>query len=961
MQTVKLILGACLLLGSQWAWGQFNVRKFTRNDYKAGLQNWAIRQDKSGILYIANNEGLLTFDGANWQLFPLPNGTIVRSIAFGADGRLYAGGQDELGYFEPDPLGRLTYYSLLKNIQPAFQQFADIWNIVAYGNDVFFQASTVIFRLHNGQIYSFPTSSKWEFMGSDGKRLIAQDQRKGISQFIQNDWQTLVPAGSLPTSLTITALAPFQQAALVTTANHGLFMLSGGNRLTPFTQYATSAPGTQHFTSALALKNGRILLGTYDNGILYLDSLGNVLDDYTAEDGLNSNNIKCLFGEEQDQIWVGLEDGLSALDLNSPVAWLNPASFNNASGYGMAHADGNLYFALANGFYEMPAAGLDNLKNAQLKLRKIAAGLTWNVSNLQGRLLIGRDNGLFELKGGQLSLVDQGTGYWLCRSVASAQDSNGLAAGNYRGMALFGVVNGRLAKTKDFAAINASARFLEYDAASQTIWMSHPYRGVYKIGQKDSSVHKYTDKQGLPSALNNHVFKVKNQIVVATERGLYAYNAQSDAFKLSTGYDKIFKGISVRYLKDDADGNLWFVSGKKLGVVDANTQSLYFFPELERKILSGFENIFPLDKHHVFVGGENGFFVIDYARYLQRKTIPQVFVRQVTMRETGDSILLGGYAGGSMSGGSAVSKLSHQFKELKIRFSSPFSAQGSHIEYCYRLKGIDDAWSEWSAETERDYTHLAPGKYVFEVKARNNLNEESPVATFAFEVLTPWYKTIWARLCYLLLIASVINYVMKLRERIIKKRHAQKLEEEKRKLEEKQKLIEYQHQLEIEKSERELMRLRNEKLESELAASAMNLVQKREFLQKIKEEINQLNKSGNKEDGAAELKKISKELIADDKMNAEWEQFSLHFDQVHNNFLVTLKNKYPQLNAHDLKLCAYLRMNLSSKEMARMMSISVRGVEINRYRLRKKLQLQPKENIFDFLMNIGAGSDTKTP
>lgn|GEM_PF-6193831 len=603
----------------------------------------------------------------------------------------------------------MTYHSLLNQIEPKYQQFADVWNIAVYGQDVFFQASSVIFRLHNGQMHSFATNSKWEFLGFDGKRLIAQDRRNGISQFTQNDWQTLVPAGSLPTGLTITALVPFQQSALFATANHGLFIPSQGNTLAPFAQHTTTARGIQHFTSALALKNGRVLLGTYDNGILYLDSLGNVLDYYTADDGLSSNNIKCLFGEEQEQIWVGLEDGISSLDLNSPITWLNPASFNNASGFAMAHDNSNLYFALANGLYQMPAAGLNNLKNTQAALRKIAGGLTWNVSILQGHILVGRDDGLFELKGGKLSMVDQGSGYWLCRSISSAKDTNGLAAGNYRGIALFGLANGRLAKTKDYAAINTSARFVEYDSALQSLWMSHPYRGVYKILQQDSSIRKYTNEQGLPSVLNNHVFKVKNQIIIATEKGLYTYNTKLDAFQLSDEYAKIFKGISVRYLKEDADGNLWFVSGKKLGVVDATTKSVYFFPELERKILSGFENIFPLDKHHIFVGGEKGFFVIDYAAYLLRKTIPQVYVRQVTMHISNDSVLLGGYAAGSVQGSKAVFKLPHRFKELRIGFSSPFSVQGSHTEYAYRLTGLEDAWNGWSTKTERDYTYLAPG------------------------------------------------------------------------------------------------------------------------------------------------------------------------------------------------------------------------------------------------------------
>jgi hypothetical protein len=176
--------------------------------------------------------------------------------------------------------------------------------------------------------------------------------------------------------------------------------------------------------------------------------------------------------------------------------------------------------------------------------------------------------------------------------------------------------------------------------------------------------------------------------------------------------------------------------------------------------------------------------------------------------------------------------------------------------------------------------------------------------------------------------------------------------EAKARYQEEQKLLAYRHQLEMEQTEKELIKLQNEKLESELTATAMNLVQKKEFLQKLREEINKIKNASQDSIDPADLKRIVKDLIADDKLDEEWEQFSVHFNTVHNNFLVTLKEKFPQLSAHDLKLCAYLRMNLSSKEMARLMSISIRGVEINRYRLRKKLLLQPKENLFDFFMSV---------
>jgi DNA-binding CsgD family transcriptional regulator len=184
-----------------------------------------------------------------------------------------------------------------------------------------------------------------------------------------------------------------------------------------------------------------------------------------------------------------------------------------------------------------------------------------------------------------------------------------------------------------------------------------------------------------------------------------------------------------------------------------------------------------------------------------------------------------------------------------------------------------------------------------------------------------------------------------------------------KKHEEEQKQMAYQHQIELEKSEKEIIRLQNEKLENEiahknaeLASSAMNLVQKKEFILKLKTELLQLQKSGKATEEMPELTKILKVLGEEERLNGEWEQFSHHFNHVHGDFLNVLKERYPLLKPHELKLCAYLRMNLSTKEIAQLMSISVRGVEISRYRLRKKLGLPTETNLVEFLFDVNSGS-----
>jgi len=169
----------------------------------------------------------------------------------------------------------------------------------------------------------------------------------------------------------------------------------------------------------------------------------------------------------------------------------------------------------------------------------------------------------------------------------------------------------------------------------------------------------------------------------------------------------------------------------------------------------------------------------------------------------------------------------------------------------------------------------------------------------------------------------------------------------------------YQHQLELEKSEKDFIRLQNEKLEgeiehknAELASATMNLVQKKEFILKLKSELLQLQKTAKVGDDNPDLKKLLKVLSEEEKLNEEWEHFSQHFNSVYGDFLTILKNKFPSLKPHELRLCAYLRMNLSSKEIAPLMSISILGVEISRYRLRKKLALSTEVNLTQYLLDL---------
>ncbi|MFZ4059418.1 MAG: hypothetical protein ACOYKE_14845, partial [Ferruginibacter sp.] len=175
-----------------------DVFNYARISYGAGLQNWEFKQDVNGIIYVANNEGMLSFDGMKWKLNPLPNKTIVRSIEIGIDQRIYVGGQDEIGYFAPALNGKLKYHSLKDSIPLQFKSFGDVWDIVTYQNDIYFRTTTKIFKYKPNAVTVFEAPSEWSYLGICNNLLYAHDYKAGLTLFNGKQWQPVSLQNPLP-------------------------------------------------------------------------------------------------------------------------------------------------------------------------------------------------------------------------------------------------------------------------------------------------------------------------------------------------------------------------------------------------------------------------------------------------------------------------------------------------------------------------------------------------------------------------------------------------------------------------------------------------------------------------------------------------------------------------------------------------------------------------------------------
>ena len=957
-----LLLFSPFLVSAQNQIGIPQIINYSNLTYKGGTQNWDTAQDRYGVMYFGNNEGLLSFNGRFWSIHPLPNKTVVRSVEIDEDGKIYVGGQDEIGYFFPDQTGRLVYHSLMNLLPKSERQFGDIWNISINNGHIFFRAVTKLLHLRDGLLKVIRADKEWLYLDMTGQDLYAQERNRGLMTYRNGIWSQVCNDPILRT-ITITSILEYaDDTLLVTTLKNGLFLLKDSRLVSKRSKLDHSLVNDRIYT-AIPVNNNWYALGTTSGGVLVIDKEGRLIQKYSFPEGLQKNNIRSLFIDRNKNLWLGLDDGIDFMAINSAIKSIYPDQNKQVTSYAIRLFDKRLFIGTSNGlFRSTPISPSNNdisLSPGRFEEVRNTRGQVWGLDEINNNLLLAHEDGTFVVGENSVQQIFSSPGTWLFNPLSEVFPSRHIIAGTYTGLQKIVFEQGKFIDQGKLKGVSDPLRFSIYDATGNAVWASHPYHGVYRIQltadqSRISRTTLFTEKDGLPSTLYNYVFKVRNRVVIATEKGIYEYSGRQNKFIASPQLHEPLKDLSVQYLKEDQSGNIWFISNKEVGIIDykrpeaGKPYSIFYFPELSSKVVGGFETIYPVDENNIFIGANKGVFHLNYKKYIQNINKLSALITQVKASGKTDSLIFGGYflkdkqLSFVQDPESFPALLNSDFNSIHMEYASTLYEQQNNIEYSYKLAGFDAEWSGWSEKSEKDYTNLPPGKYTFMVKARNNLGNASEPVSYTFKVLPSWYESKLSYLVYFLLLVGLVIFL----EKWQRKRHQREQEK-----------LKYLHQLELERNESEIVKLKNEKLEhdvnfknKELASTTMHLVQRGKVLAKIKEVILSLGKMPNAESSSADFKQINRLLNEVEKRDADWDQFSIHFDHVHSNFLSDIKERHPNLTPNELKLCAYLKMNLSSKEIAQLMSITIRAVEVSRYRMRKKLNIPSDANLFDFLM-----------
>ena len=937
--TIVLQFLPAVVFSAQW---QRKVVNHDRAQYKAGFQNWMIAQAENGWMYFGNSEGLLEFDGVNWTLYPIKN-KIVRSIKVIGE-KIYVGGSSEFGFFEPNEKGLLVYKSLSNSTNHWVGQ---IWNIFAHSGKLYFICDNHIhiFDSNNNFLKSINANMKIDCSTIIGNKIYA-GSFDGVF-YLENDSALHLLEGTHELKgQKLVSILPYKDKLLVTTAENGLYFTDN-----QYTKKVTSIADDFISKNRLfytSISESLVVLGSVQNGIFLFDLENNNYSEFfNINTGLTDNTVLSSFFDKEQNLWIGLAKGIGYMDFNSIIHPL----FSNVSPIGAGYCsqvyNGELYLGTNQGLYKID-------KKGNYQMVRHSEGQIWSMNIIDDKLFCSGDNKIIIITSSEIYDINV-TGVWGIHTLK--QDKNILLAGTYSGLYILRKENGKWRYSHKIDNFDASSRSLMEDDVNYTFWTTNAGEDIKKISfDKDFTKVEDIKTYNLPDNLviGENIFfrRIYNNIVVCAEKGIFEYSRITDSFTGYSQLESMLDGLKYyEYLSVDNLNNIWFVTDKKLKFLPyspkgykSNTVSI----GLTDKLINNYENVYLIDSTSSIIAIDNAFVKVDLTKET-RPSIPiNTYFRKI-ISINNDSVL-------SYGNSQFPIVIPYELNSIGIHFVATNYPQSSDIMYSHRLSGVDEDWSIPSYNIVKEYTKLHEGRYKFEVRCivNGNINADN-TASIEFTILPPWYRSITAYATYSLFIMmfsiALYNKTIKKQKKIIHQKGEELIAQTKH----------YEEETQL--KNREIIELQNENLKNELQYKTqeltgyiLNTIRKNEMLEEVKKNAIKISRAIDEEKQLSVVRQKVVRLIGQIDNNIEhdtdFEVFKSNFDIVHQDFFKFLDERFPKLSKNDKILCVYLNMNLSSKEIAPLLNISIRGVEVNRYRLRKKMNLDRDVNLSEYLQKL---------
>jgi DNA-binding CsgD family transcriptional regulator len=894
------------------------IQNFISNTIPVNNQNWEIYQNPvTGYLYFANSAGLVEYNGISSRIYTMPYKQGIRSVYVNSSGRIFTGSFEDFGYWESDLQQGLVYHSLTRDL--SIPKNDEIWNICEHAGSVYFQSFTTIYKYDTTGVKVIPGPSILLFMFQAGEKFIVQALGIGLFWFDGSGF-SFISHSELFSNLKVHAVIPRGRGIFwICTANNGIYVYDGrsfecfNSEIADFLKVETCNAG-------LALNDSMMVFGTILKGIVFCDQDGKILKKYSRANGLNNNTVLSLYKDSGNGLWTGLDDGVNYLNLSSPVSLYSNTTGSLGTIYTVIRKDSSLYLGTNHGLF---AADIKTIQGDYsfpgLRIIPNTQGQVWKLAEFDGQILCGHNEGTYLLDGGNFRRICYVTGGWCMKRY-----NDFLIEGTYTGIMVFNKdEKGKWSFRNRINGYIEPTRYIEVDYLGY-VWAVHPQKGIDRLEFNEPmdsviNVLHFSSIAGNPGKII--ISQVNNQVVFMTTDHIYEFKYENKTFSpvrsLEDGLGEYIKSSQIiPYQKN----SYWFILPDKTALFDITkdleAKKLFEIYPRYTDLPGREQQIISLDQNTLLIPTRQAFTTFNLNRLSQEKTGYSLSISRMIFSGKSRSISV-------VPDSIVLPEIPSRQNNLTVFLADPYLFDKEPQEYLYRIKELGEQWHKTILDNF-SFLNLKFGHYTLQVKSSTG----TEVVEAGFSILRPGFMSTPAIFLYLLAIAGLVILGIRI-FRLELNRH--------------RKLIEYE--------------VGKNRLESELDYKSYELmltmrylIRKTDILRELHDKLDSMKEFSSK----FPVKYIREmERIIDnglDSQTEEWQNVMKNLKLSQEGFFRKLKEKYPSLTPNDIRLCSYLRMNFTTKEIANLINISSRAVEIGRYRLRRKMNLGHDVNLTEFLI-----------
>lgn len=914
------------------------IKNFDKTQYKGANQNWSATQSGDGYIYVANRLGLLEYNGRDWKVYPIHSSHPIRSVLAASDNRIYYGHFQDFGYFKRNEYGVLDRFSLSDSLlHPEIIKNEDIWSIHEIGGKVYFRSFGKIYIYDGEQINVISASNTvftiFEIDGLPYVNIIPD----GIFLINnQDDLQKVSMPRFLAEKRIINVIPAREDLEIIVTEFNGLY-LKENREYRKWRCPADDILKELQLNKCISINDSLMVIGTIGSGLYIINDRGNIVNILNKGNGLQNNTVLALMKDLNDKLWVCLDNGIDYVEINSPYLYCIDQQGTLGSVYSAEILNDKLYLGTNQGlFYADWTMDKDPFFVHFSKVEEVQ-GQVWEIKKIDDKIICNYNLGVLEIDENGIRKIGDVGGFTV---TVHPNLPDIFYQGNYTGILQFKRnSDGHWNAGKWIHQSTGGTRFLQIDQYNN-LWAGQSTANALKfeLNRKGDSIvtwKEFGSEQGIDQDWNVGVFTFANRIILNNNDQFFSYDYTTECLESYTWLNEMLGNYRSSVLVyQTGEKEYWFATQDNIGRFIYNGSDLKQFGEINNRSLLGsavenYQNISKIDGSRYLVGMDNGFMIYQSERKENDKRLNTLRLNHFSYKNNeGQTVDL-----------DLSDTLGFEIENKPGNISLDYSIPGLLPEdYTleYQLNG--GQWLVIRNSSRINFNYLQFGHYTLSVRAKNTEQKILDTAETSFRVLPPWFLSFYALSVYFFILglaAYGISYYLRIRSKKQQLAYLKKLKSD---------------------NTRRIIRMKNASLKKEVASKSTQLVNytvllknKNETLITIREMVDRLRQKGV---GKSELNQIYRTINQSLSYKDDWKLFSAHFDEAHNNFLRKMKTEHEDLTSNDLQLCAYLKMNLSSKEIASLLNISTRSVEVKRYRLRKKLGLKPEDSLTEEMMKF---------